>query len=102
MTEQEKIICDIYRSPKKDQLYLYVPKTIGLKDVPEALLSMFGRPQFAFTMLLTPEKKLVKEDAAKVMAVLQEQGYFLQLPPVNNDDDYMLDIARHNSKLSQS
>ena len=97
----DKIICDIYRSPKKDQLYLYVPKLQGLKGVPAALLEMFGTPALAFTMVLTVDKKLAKEDATKVMAALVEQGYFLQLPPVNDDDAYMQAIAQHNCKIAK-
>lgn len=96
----KKTICDIYRSPKKEGLYLYVPKIKGLADVPEPLLEMFGQPQLAFSMVLTPEKKLVKEDIAKVSASLSEKGYFLQLPPAS-EDDYMQAINQHNSKLAK-
>ena len=96
----QKIICDIYRSAKKDGLYLYVPKLKGLADVPEALLDMFGQPHLAFSMVLTPQKQLVKEDITKVLAALHEKGYFLQLPPVN-EDDYMQAVNQHNSKLAK-
>ncbi|HEY7773920.1 MAG TPA: YcgL domain-containing protein [Marinagarivorans sp.] len=96
----QKIICDIYRSPKKEGLYLYVPKQKGLADVPEALMGMFGKPLLAFSLLLTPEKKLGKEDIVKVLASLDEKGYFLQLPP-SDQDDYMQDINQHNSKLAK-
>ena len=89
----EKVLCDIYRSPKKPELYLYVPKLKGLDDVPEQLLTMFGKPELAFSLLLTPERKLAKEDTAKVMESLQENGYFLQLPPVK-EADYMDTIAQ--------
>ena len=94
-----KIICDIYRSPVKDELYLYVPKIKGLSLVPEALLAMFGQPQFAFSLLLTPERKLGKEDVNKVLEALQVKGYFLQLPPPSQED-YMQAINRHNHKLA--
>ena len=96
----KKTICDIYRSPKKDGLYLYVPKLKGLVDVPEPLLEMFGKPQLAFSFVLTPEKQLVKEDIVKVLASLSEKGYFLQLPPAS-EDDYMQAINQHNSKLAK-
>ncbi len=95
----DKTICDIYRSPKKEGLYLYVPKAKGLSDVPEPLLTMFGKPELAFTLVLTPEKKLAKEDITKVLSGLSEKGYFLQLPIVEQDDA-MQAIAQHNSKLS--
>lgn len=94
-----KTICDIYRSPKKEGLYLYVPKLKGLADVPDALLTMFGKPELAFALVLTPEKKLAKEDITKVLSDLSEKGYFLQLPAIEQDDA-MQAIAQHNNKLS--
>lgn len=97
--QSQKIICDIYRSEKKEDLYLYVPKAKGLKDVPEALLGMFGRPVLAFSLLLTPERKLAKEDINKVFESLAEKGFHLQLPPVK-EDGYMQEINRHNHKMA--
>lgn len=97
--QNQKIICDIYRSIKKEDLYLYVPKSKGLKDVPQALLDMFGRPELAFSLVLTPERKLAKEDINKVFESLNEKGFHLQLPPVK-DDHYMQEINRHNHKLA--
>ncbi|HBJ29586.1 MAG TPA: hypothetical protein DDZ08_17035, partial [Cobetia sp.] len=40
----DKMICEIYKSAKKDEMYLYVEKARGLKDVPESLLGIFGTP----------------------------------------------------------
>jgi uncharacterized protein YcgL (UPF0745 family) len=77
-----------------------VPKLKGLIDVPEALIEMFGKPELAFSLVLTPDKKLIKEDITKVLSALEDKGYFLQLPPVS-DDDYMQTINRHNSKITQ-
>jgi uncharacterized protein YcgL (UPF0745 family) len=31
---------------------------------------------------LTPERKLAREDAGKVIDMLNEKGFFVQLPPV--------------------
>ena len=95
----DKILCDIYRSSKKDDLYLYVPKLKGLKDVPEVLLEMFGKPTLAFSLLLTAKRRLAKEDIEKVMQALDEKGYFLQLPSADGDIE-MQNIAQLNSKIS--
>lgn len=76
------LIVSIYRSPKKEGTYLYVEKATGLERVPEALLKQFGKPELAMTLALTAERKLARADAAKVMAAVADQGYFLQLPPV--------------------
>lgn len=32
---------------------------------------------------LTPERKLAKEEAGKVLGSLEEKGFFVQLPPIN-------------------
>lgn len=93
------MICDIYRSSKKPDLYLYVPKQKGLKEVPAALLDLFGKPELAFSLLLTNERKLAKEDIELVLQSLKEKGYFLQLPRVENDEE-MQRIAELNSKMS--
>lgn len=92
-----KMICAIYRSTKKPGAYLYVDKSQGLECLPEALHDVFGKPQEAFTMLLTPDKKLAHADVSKVLAELADKGYYLQLPPPQ--PDYMQEINKHNDKL---
>ncbi len=93
----KKLICEIFRSPKEEGLYLYVDKAKGLVDVPEALLEKFGTPQSAMTMLLDGNRKLAKADSKKVLAAIDEHGYYLQLPPPK--DAYMQEVNHHNSKL---
>lgn len=82
-----KLICSIYKSPRKDGMYLYVEKRDALKRVPEGLIAAFGTPQLAFEMVLTPERQLAREDITKVLANIKEQGYHLQMPPA--EDDYI-------------
>ncbi|SHF56580.1 hypothetical protein SAMN04487965_2261 [Microbulbifer donghaiensis] len=94
-----KILCDIYRSPRKDDMYLYVDKREGTLRVPENLLELFGKPQHVTTMLVTPEKKLARADANKVLNEICERGYYLQMPPVA--DSEMSAIAAKNSKLQR-
>lgn len=93
-----KIITAIYRSPRKPGLYLYLNKSKGLDCLPEALLEKFGQPEHSMTLLLTPEKKLARVDIDSVLASLNGQGYYLQLPPAH--DEYMQGINQHNDKLS--
>ena len=92
-----RIICSIYRSTKKEGTYLYVNKSRGLDCVPESLIELFGSLREAMTLQLTPEKKLARADTQKVLAALEEQGYYLQLPPAA--EAYMQEINRHNDKL---
>ena len=81
-----KRICSIYKSPRRE-MYLYVDKREALKRVPEGLLGAFGAPQHVFDMLLTPERKLAREDAAQVLENIEKQPYHLQMPPP--EDDYI-------------
>lgn len=87
-----KLICEIFKSPRKDEMYLYVDKTEGMERVPEALLEVFGRPVSVTTMLITPEKKLARAEADKVMKEIRANGFYLQMPPAK--DDYLLDLYK--------
>jgi len=88
----DKLVCEIFKSPRRDEMYLYVEKRHGLVDVPEALLAQFGEPVAAMTMLLTADKRLARASAADVMAAIRDKGYYLQMPPAK--EEYMLDLYR--------
>ncbi|MFA0929221.1 YcgL domain-containing protein [Pseudomonas syringae pv. tagetis] len=82
-----KRICSIYRSPKRNEMYLYVLKSDVLKRVPPELLIAFGKPVYAFDLVLSPERALSREDINVVLENLDSQGYHLQMPPA--EDDYI-------------
>ncbi len=76
-----KRLCEVFRSPRREGMYLYVDKQQGIGDLPEALLRTFGTPQSVMTLVLTPERKLARADAAAVLGAIEEQGFYLQMPP---------------------
>ncbi len=80
-----KRICSIYKSPRKNEMYLYVDKREALAKVPEALLVVFGPPQHVFDLLLTSERQLARVDIEQVLANLETQGFHLQMPPPEED-----------------
>lgn len=86
------MIIEIFRSSKKDEMYLYVEKQKGLKDVPEMLMERFGEGISVMTMLLKPEQKLARANPEDVMKAIKENGFYLQMPPVR--DEYMLDLYK--------
>lgn len=92
-----KLICDVYKSVKKQDVYLYVSKAEGISRVPELLLEHFGAPQHCLTLVLTPERTLARASAEKVLEAIAEQGFYLQMPP--QADEEMRRIHQHNSKL---
>lgn len=80
-----KRLVQIYRSPRRAEMYLYVDKMRALEDVPEALLASFGEPQPVMSLLLDGERKLARADARQVLAQISEQGFYLQMPPSTAD-----------------
>lgn len=74
--------CFIYKSLKKDQLYIYLREKDDFSSMPEDLFQSLGRLQFVMELQLTPERKLAKEDVIKVMEQLENKGFYIQMPPV--------------------
>jgi len=86
-------ILSIFKSSRKDEMYLYVDKREQLERVPDPLLEMFGKPLHIMDMPMTPGRKLARvEDTAKLLAEVDTKGYFLQMPPPK--EDYMLDLFK--------
>ena len=75
------MLCFIYKSLKKDYLYLYITQKDDFSQVPEALFNSMGKMEFVMELELFAERKLAREDAVKVIAGLKEKGFFVQLPP---------------------
>jgi uncharacterized protein YcgL (UPF0745 family) len=77
--------CIVYRSRKKSDAYLYVPRGADgdgdLSRVPSALRTLLGALEHALVLELTPERRLANADVTQVMRALDENGYYLQLPP---------------------
>jgi uncharacterized protein YcgL (UPF0745 family) len=90
-----KKLCTVWSSPKKEEMYLYTDRLEGLKRVPEELLAMFGTPKEVMGLPLSPDKKLGRADAKKVLHEIMVKGFYLQLPPVR--EGYMLDIHKDSS-----
>ena len=72
----------IYKSSRKDELYLYLTKKGDFSKVPQALYDSMGKePLFVMEITLSSEKPLARENVIKVMENLQNQGYHVQMPP---------------------
>ncbi len=80
------MICYIYRSPKKSETYLYVTKMDDFSSVPEQLIKMFGEPDFSMTLNLAKRTHLARENIEIVREQLSNDGYFLQMPPLESDN----------------
>ena len=85
---ESPVSCWIYKSPQKDEMYLYVNEQDCYEDVPDALLKRFGTPVFVMQLELTPERKLARESSLTVINNLKQQGFHLQMPPEIRPDIY--------------
>lgn len=93
------MLCTIYKSTKKAQTYLFVKQRDDFSAVPAPLMSMFGSPTLVTVMNLAKKEKLALADIEKVKANLNEQGFYLQLPPpVEN----LLDQHKAEMKLKNN
>jgi len=73
--------CYVYKSPKKVDTYLYLNRKDGFDVLPHGLRALFGRPEFVLEFELVQGSTLARADAGQVMSELNEQGYYLQMPP---------------------
>ena len=74
--------CFIYKSNKKDELYLYLNKQDDFSSIPEAILKSIGQPEYVMQLEITPERKLAREKASDILQGIEENGFFIQMPPV--------------------
>jgi uncharacterized protein YcgL (UPF0745 family) len=79
------MLCAIYKSAKKAQMYLFVKTRDDFSLVPEQLMAMFGTPTLVTLTNLATKTKLAFADLEKVKANLDDEGYYLQMPPPQED-----------------
>jgi uncharacterized protein YcgL (UPF0745 family) len=79
--------CYIYRSSRKVGSYLYITEKNNFSDIPEALLKLLGRIEFVFQLELNKGKTLANANVKIVLQQLKEQGFFLQMPPPQEQED---------------
>ena len=76
--------CVVYRSVKKEETYLYVRavgNNVDMECVPVELRQLLGELQEVIGLELSPERKLARVDVKEVMAKIESDGYYLQMPP---------------------
>ena len=77
--------CFVYRSNRKLDTYLYIIEKDKFEEIPEPLMNVFGRPEFALSFYLTPKQKLAQGNTEQVIANIKENGFHLQMPPENEE-----------------
>ena len=84
----------VYKTKRKADMYLYVDFAEDLGRVPDSLLERFGRPELALSLSLTTGKKLARAEAKDVLEAINENGYFLQMPPTDGGVDAEIERSR--------
>lgn len=92
------MLCSIYKSAKKEGAYLYIAKKDDFSPVPDALMSTFGKPTLVMVVNLA-NRELAQVDVNRVKQSIQEQGFFLQLPPPTEN---LLDEYKERKTKQQS
>ncbi len=79
------MLCSIYKSSKKDEMYLYVAHVENQDDplevVPEMIRQAFGRATFVMNLQLHAERKLARVNVLHVIDSIETKGFFIQMPP---------------------
>ena len=73
--------CQVFRSNKKDETYLFLATRQSFDELPDDLRVMFGEPVFVMDLEISRESKLARAETKNVLESLDRLGYFLQLPP---------------------
>jgi len=82
----------VYRSSKKDRLYVYVLDQDKIKSLPAPVLQQLGDPELALEFELTPDRNLSTENPEEVISNLQEHGYHIQMP--RDIEDILAELAK--------
>lgn len=81
-----KKICNIYKSSKEEEMYLYIEKKDDFSDIPEILLKKFGEPVFVMRLAIDKNTKLARVDSSHVLEMIQANNFYLQMPPLINPE----------------
>ncbi|EEF81218.1 YcgL domain-containing protein [Methylophaga thiooxydans] len=72
----------IYKSTKKEELYLYIVNKDDFSAVPQELYDSMGKePVFVMELALSSDRPLARENVDQVIENLENQGFHVQMPP---------------------
>ena len=70
----------IYKSPRFEDMYIYLSKEDDFERIPEVLTPKLGKLEFVLSFDLETKKQLAREDIEQVKTNLLNEGFHLQLP----------------------
>ncbi|PVX33087.1 hypothetical protein C8D76_10953 [Pasteurella langaaensis DSM 22999] len=93
------MLCAIYKSAKKEGMYLYVEKRDQFDSLPDALRSLFGKPIFVMLFNLAGSKPLIQANNQDVMDKIKAQGFYLQMP---KQEENLLEQLKNSQKSDRT
>jgi len=77
--------CYVYKGDNKEEHYLYLANEFASQqssqqEVPKALVDMLGELTLIVEFELTSDRKLPNADPQQIIADIERQGFFLQMP----------------------
>lgn len=81
----EKELVSVFRSPRREGMYVFLPRDGDPDALPPSLLQYFGKPVHALDLVLTPDRRLAGAEAGDVRAAIRKQGFYLQMPPSDQE-----------------
>lgn len=76
----KKIDCTVQKSLKKDETYIFIPKGSTLEVLPSELIKVLGKTEEIMRLILTPGKKMARNNADEIIKNIEKQGFHLQMP----------------------
>lgn len=92
------MICAIYKSIKKEGMYLYIEKRDDFSILPAPLLQAFGTPIFVMLFNLNGKKSLINTTNQEVITCIKEQGFYLQMP--KQEENLLILHKKHYTNIT--
>ena len=84
----------VYKSSKRANTYLYIEKRDDFSKIPDPLMDTFGTPLYVMMFDLSKREKLGIADIKLVQSELTEKGFYLQLPP--KEENLLEELKKQN------
>lgn len=75
------IRCHIYKSVRAPDTYVYLARRDDFECLPVGLTRRLGSLEWVMELDLRADRKLARADVGAVMAALESDGFYVQLPP---------------------
>lgn len=81
--DRDPIACTVYKGNRLSESYLFLARESGQESIPSELLDRFGTLEAVVELELTPTTTLARAKAEEVIAAIESEGFYLQLPPAD-------------------